>query len=361
MVWDKPVVCAATEDGSRVRLQCVEEGDDCVCIRTGFYVKNAEGEERGDHMKKLRSCSGDYGVFYLEQLKRSGCRIVSGIAEAPEGYMRDEKGQLYQVTFDMRRRFYLGARWAPVFDLDGYNLERIGFDFGLRAYTLKSGRHRHRFRVAEGQVSFAPVDFEVLPFGYDSGNRRDKPALWITSLVGTPRRADINLDLGWGFRMLRTRYHPMTSSRYTELENIWLYGSWELYHNSSLANYVRLTLGPGLGELLSGDDSESALVCIYPAGSLEGEFTLGRSGLHHLGFNFTGALRFYFDDLSNMYYTGRGALFYEWVLLAISDQPLSLYLEGSAEYRADIPDALSNVELRGVAGLRFSFWTPVLR
>ena len=362
MDWDKPVVCVNLPDGSRTRLQCTEADGDCVCIRSGFHLLDSTGKQRDEWMKDLKGCSADYQSFYLQQLDRSGCKVVPGIAEAPEGYMRDRKGQLYQVAFDMRRRFYLGARWAPLFQRTGYDLGRVGFDFGLRTYGLKyNPRHRHRFRFFQGQVSLMPVDFEVLPMGYDSSRRREKPALWLTNLVGKPGRADINMDLGWGFKLLNTRFHPMGSSLYTELENLFLYGSWELYHNKSMANYVRLTLGPGLGEVLSQADDESTRVAIYPAGSLEGEFTIGKSGLHHLGFNFTGALRFYFDELEKMYYTGRGTLSYEWVLLAINDQPVSLYLEGSAEYRDDIPDAISNVELRGVAGLRFSFWAPALK
>ena len=282
-------------------------------------------------------------------------------SSAPTGYARDDNCRLFQVTFDLRRRFYMGSRWAPVFDLDGRDYERVGFDFGFRGHVFNDWkRKRYRFRAIEGQLSLEPMDFDILVFGYDLGVDREKPALWITTFFGKPRRHDLDIDLGWGMRLGKISYHPMRSDTYTDIENMALYVSWELWHNSSLANYFRVSIGPALGELVSGKEDEDARFSIYPVAALDGEFVLDKRGLHHIGLHAGGWARAYTDDMSTLHYMGKGSLWYEWVLIAVNDQPVSLYLEGAANYRDDLPDVPSDVEFRGMAGLRFSFWAPPL-
>lgn len=283
-------------------------------------------------------------------------------SNAPEGYMRDENGRLFQVTFDMRKRFYIGSLWAPSFDNNDSDLSRVGFDFGFRTYHYNSYREkRYRFKLLEGNVTMAPVDFDILLFGYDLGINRKEPAFWITTFIGKPRRWDLGADIGWGMRLLRMNYHPLLSDNYIDLENVNFYVSWELHHARKLANYVRFAIGPAYGQLLTGEEGKSARHSIYPKAALEGEFQLGRTGRHHMGFELSGEARPYFDEIRNLYYRGTGRAFYEAVVLAINDQPISLYLEGKAQYREDIPDAPEPWEYRGMAGLRFSFWAPVLK
>ena len=360
---EKPISCVETEEGRELLLQCVEDdGDNCTCLVTGVNILDSSGKETQRRMSKLRGCSQHFHASYPEELEQAGCKMIQAVPDAPEGYARDEKGQIFQVTFDMRRRFYLGSRWSPIFDLDGQYLTRAGFDFGFRTYDNNySDTRRHRVRLIEGDLSFTPVDFDLLTFGYDLGTKRNRPAFWLTSFIGRPRRHDIHLDLGWGMRLLNVRHHPMRSGRYTDLENLAMYASWEMYHARKLANYVRLTVGPGCGEMLTSDENEDARFTVYPTASFDGEFQIGKRGLHHLGFSVAGDVRYYFGGASGIYYAGRGKLFYEWVVLALNDQPLSLFLEGSAEYREDIPDLPSDLEFRGTAGMRFSFWAPVLR
>lgn len=281
---------------------------------------------------------------------------------APDGYMRDKNGRLFQVTFDMRKRFYIGSHWAPVFNQSDMDLQRVGFDFGFRTYNYRSYRNkRHRIKLLEGNVSMAPVDFNILLFGYDLGIDRKEPAVWLTTFIGKPRRWDFGADIGWGMRLLRMDYHPMLSDNYIDLENVNFYVAWELHHAKRLANYVRFAIGPAYGQLLTGKEGESARHSIYPKASLEAEFQVGKTGRHHIGFELTGEARPYFDEIRTIYYRGLGRAFYEAVVLAVNDQPISLYLEGKAQYREDIPDAPEEWEYRGMAGLRFSFWAPVLK
>jgi len=279
---------------------------------------------------------------------------------AREGYALDENGREFQIAFDMGNRFYIGGRWEPLFDNDIKDLSRGGVDFGLRISDYESwDNERHRHRVLEGEVSLAPLDFDILLWRYDMGKRHNEPSLWLTTFIGKPRRIDFNFDLGWGMRMLKADYHPMRSSDYTDLENLWLYPSWEIYHNKNLENYVRFAIGPAVGELLSGAKGVDTRVAVYPQAALESEFVFDDRGLHQMGFAFTGSVRPYFDDPDTLYRVGEGAVWYEWVVLALNDQPISIFAQGTASFREDIPDLPSEVEYRAMVGMRFSFWAPV--
>src|ERR1700679_2424074 len=54
----------------------------------------------------------------------------------------------------------------------------------------------------------------------------------------------------------------------------------------------------------------------------------------------------------------KGQLAYEYVLIAINDQPLSLRIAANGAARDDLLTSTRNVELGGNVGLRFSFWAP---
>jgi len=359
MKWGGPITCIDRGDGKQVRLQCTEEKGKCTCLRSSNRALSEEGEETDRYLEGLMACTEYQDPFFLDQLTTSGCRVVDAMAEAPDGYARDENGRLFQVSFDLSKRVYLGGRWAPLFDLEGNKLHRAGVDFGIRVDDLDySGRKRHRHRVLEGEVSFLPVDFEILLWGYDLGARREEPALWVTTFVGPPTRFDLDLDLGWGFRMLTARYHPMRSESYTELENLSVYLSWEIYHNKPMDSFVRFAIGAACSELMSELEDESTRFSLYPVASLESEFVLDQRGLHRLGLSVSASPRWYMDEVSELYRTGKGTLSYEFILLAINDQPLSFYLEGNAQYRDDIPDAPSGWLFEGLAGLRFNFLAP---
>jgi hypothetical protein len=360
MDYDKPVVCISQPDGKFIRLQCTEEPGSCRCLRSGSNIIGADGKPTDKFMERTNSCSEYKDPAFLDTLAQAGCRVEDAIADAPPGYARDENGRLFQIAFDMGNRFYIGGRWNPVFDQDGKVLGRGGVDFGLRISDdeLWDGK-RHRHRVLEGQVSFAPVDFDILLWRYDLGARRDEPGVWVTTFIGGPRRFDFDLDVGWGMRMLRANYHPLRSENYTDLENLWIYPSVEVYHNKNLANYLRIAVGPACGELLSGDADDDARFSIYPQAAVDAEFGLDDAGLFGLGFSAAGSARAYVDDYDTWYRVAEASAWTEWILLALNDQPIALFLQGTAGYREDIPDAPADLELRAMAGLRFSFWAPV--
>lgn len=353
------MTCIDRGEGKQTRLQCTDEGGKCECLRVGNRVTGPDGKETDRYLEGLMGCTEYRDPFFLEQLAGSGCSLVDAIAEAPPGFARDENGRLFQVSFDLTRRLYLGGHWLAMFDPESQDLSRGGVDFGFRVDDLDySGRKRHRHQLLVGEVSFLPVDFDVLLWGYDLGARRDEPALWVTTFIGPPTRFDFDLDLGWGFRMLTARYHPMRSKSYSELENLSLYVSWELYHNRPMDSFIRFAIGPGCGEMFSEVEKEETRFSVYPMAALESELVLDRRGLNRLAFNVGASPRWYLDDMDALYWTGRGSLSYELILLAINDQPLSLYLEGNAQYRDDIPDAPSDWQFEALAGLRFNFWAP---
>jgi hypothetical protein len=52
---------------------------------------------------------------------------------------------------------------------------------------------------------------------------------------------------------------------------------------------------------------------------------------------------------------------YEWIFLAVNDQPLSLVVDGRAQSRNDVPDLPTKWHFQGTASVRFSLWAPPRR
>ncbi len=368
MTWDDPIECVDDGAGRFMRLQCTQKEGRKVCLTSGRFVLGDDGKESEAYMEDLRSCGKVQPWERLEELKKEGWQFSEALAEAPEGFARDESGRLFQVTFDLRNRFHLGAYWNPLLDSDGEELGRTQFDFGWRAYELGySRKERDNYRGIEGRVALEPLEFSFLAFGYDSNVNSDEPVFWVTTFIGPPTRWDVSARLGWGIRTLKVDYHPMRSKS-VEFENVALYGSWDIAHNSSMANYFRLAAGFAVGQLFNevvGVNSEGAeeasvetRVYLDPLVMLGGEFELDDAGLHHLGLNLAGSARLMFDDFSSALWVAKAALTYEWVVLAVNDQPVSVYVEASGQYREDLPDVPQKYEARGLLGLRFSFWAP---
>lgn len=366
MVWDKPVECIEDGTGQKIRVQCIEEGGTKRCLTSTPFIKDEFGKDTTRTMDDLAYCAKVHPWAHLKELEDAGWRMVPAMAEAPNGFARDESGRTFQVTFDLRRRFHLGAYWNPLYDGDGMDQGRAQFDFGWRIYELGySKRERDNFRTLEGRVALDPLEFTLLLFQYDLNVNAEEPVFWITTFIGPPTRWDISSNLGWGIRTLKVDYHPLRSES-VDFENFAIYLSWDAAHNTTLANYLRIALGFGFGELFNqipnaeGKKETDTRVYLDPLAMISGEFQLDDSGLHHLSLSLSGTSRVMFDDFTDVLWTAKASLSYEWVLLAINDQPLSLYLEASGQYREDLPGVDQKWDARGLVGARFSFWTPPL-
>ncbi len=366
MEWGKPVECIEDGTGQRLRIQCTEEQGRKQCLSSSPFIKDDEGKDTAKQMDDLAYCTKVHPWSKVQELEAEGWKMIPAMAESPNGFARDESGRLFQVTFDLRRRFHMGVGWNPLFDGEEVDQGRAQFDFGWRVYELSySKRERDNFRALEGRVALDPLEFSLLLFQYDLNVNAEEPVFWITSFIGPPTRWDVSSNLGWGIRTVKLDYHPMRSES-VDFENLALYLSWDAAHNTTLSNYLRLAVGLGFGELFNqvlnaeGKKQTDTRVYLDPLAMVSGEFQLDDSGLHHLSLSVSGTSRVMFDDFADVLWTAKAMISYEWVLMAVNDQPLSLYLEASGQYREDLPGVDQKWDARGLVGARFSFWAPPL-
>src|SRR4051812_21479787 len=188
---DRPVQCARDKQGQLWRLQCNEVTKVCL------YAANDELDADGNRIKPLeqaRDCSTE-GAFDRAKLEASGFTMLPGRPDTPYGWMRDERGRVFQVNFDLKRRLYFGAGYTPRKVLENpFESKRTSIDFGLFVMEfLDEGRTptRHRIRLMEGQVHVEPFSAEVTVAHYDMSRRFFNPLLRITTFAGTPQRHDL--------------------------------------------------------------------------------------------------------------------------------------------------------------------------
>jgi hypothetical protein len=284
--------------------------------------------------------------------------VVEAIAEAPPGWYRDARGRVVQVNFDLGRRVYFGGAWAPYYRPDGtgFVAGRARVEFGgVATVASADGRLMHRFHFLEATGWLGPDllndRLEASVLRYETSSHRARAPLWLTTFVGGPRRFDLPLNLGWAaeagrFEALGGR----TFITFAELD-----ATVDLWNSADLDSVLRLRLGPALEY-----DVEGRGAYFRPAVAVEGDFTLDRDGFHHLTLSAVGE-KLFWEPAD----PGRGPspqrlrlkAGYEVILVAINDYPLTLVVDGRAQWRDDVP-RLRGWEFSGNLGLRFSFWAP---
>src|SRR5690606_1057284 len=159
---DQPVHCFTDKKGERWRAQCIDDGGEpgrCVVAR------DAELDEDGAPVRALdraRPCGPGAAPFDLAAARAAGYDIVGGVADAPRGWMRDARGRVFQVTFDLHRRLYAGVSWTPALRRAAgeRDLGRAAFDVGVLEIEGNTGTaqagFRHRLRLVEGVIELAP-------------------------------------------------------------------------------------------------------------------------------------------------------------------------------------------------------------
>src|SRR5438876_655900 len=112
--------------------------------------------------------------------------------------MRDERGRVFQVDFDLHRRLYFGIAYTPMKILENpLESKRTSIDFGLFVVDwLGDETTRHRLRLVQGSVHLQPFSADVTVAHYDMSHRFTDPLLRITTFIGPPARHDLHLDLG---------------------------------------------------------------------------------------------------------------------------------------------------------------------
>lgn len=363
MDHSRPVHCMRDKAGDVWRLQCDHAAKVCL------YAADAELDSRGNRTKPLeraRPCDDDN--FDRAKLEADGYTMVPGRADAPWGWMRDERGRVFQVNFDLRRRMYFGIGYTPQKILDNINdpfqHKRSSADFGLfvmNFLTDEDGKTptMHRIRLLEGNVKVEPFSAEIVVAHYDLSHRFLDPLLRITTFAGEPRRHDLTLDLGLWTEVGGLEIHPTPTGHSTLWKHAAAQLTLDLWQSAKLDSFARIRTGFGLeGQHTDGTGYRSA---ITETTAFELDWIVDPEGFHNLRLELVHELPRYFVPLINDQKLGqrmKARLQYEAIVLAINDQPLTLKLAAGGEKRDDIfgvPDRWAFVM---DAGLRFSLWAP---
>jgi hypothetical protein len=287
-----------------------------------------------------------------------------GRADAPYGWMRDERGRVFQVDFDLKRRLYFGIAYSPQKIVENpLESTRTSIDFGLLvADWLDKGSAptRHRLRLGIGTVHMQPFSADVTLGHYDVSHQFTDPLLRITTFVGRPQRHDLHLDLG-----LWTEAGGLELRR-TDLGNsqLWRHASaqvtLDIWHSDDLESFLRLRTGGGLEG--QHDDINGYRSALTETTALDLDVVMDDAGFHNLRFEIAHEVPRYFTPYTSMagVFVQRmhARLQYEAIVLAINDQPLTLRLAAGGEKRNDVPGLPDQWAFVLDAGLRFSLWAP---
>jgi hypothetical protein len=362
MHGDVPILCAEFPPTERMpsgtyRMQCDEKTRECLV--SPAHELDAEGVETGRELERVRYCGSFIkGPAHAEQ----GYRFVPAVADTPPGWYRDERGRVMQFNFDLHRRVWLGAAWAPLWRSgEEQSTERVRMDFGIRTEVpTDEGQNLHRLAFFDTELFLGPRrQLDATLLRYDFSSDRDRPFLRVTTFFGTPRRHDLDLDMGAWLEVLRMEQLTRGGTEASFLTLGTLHATLDLWHSRDLASYVRVRAGPSLER-----DRTHGFLTLVPGAVLEGDLTLDEDGFHHLRVGLE-AEKMFFDDAveGRPLHPERLRLRagYETILLALNDQPVSLVLDGRGEWRSDLAGVPAAWEWSAQAGLRFSLWAPARR
>ncbi len=360
MDHDRAVQCARDQDGKVWRIQCNEATKVCL------YAANDELGSTGERAKPLeraRHCAIEDG-FDRDKLEASGYRMFPGRVDAPYGWMRDDRGRVFQTNFDLRKRLYFGVAYTPQWILDNpLESTRTSIDFGLFSFDhLVQGETptRHRIRLLEGVVHVEPFSAEVTVAHYDVSRRFLDPLLRITTFVGRPQRHDVKLNLGLWTEVGGLEIHPTPAAGQS---TIWKHATAQvtvdLWQSKNLDSFARLRTGIALeGQHTDGTGYRTA---VTPGSALEVDMVIDKAGFQNLRFELAHEAPRYFVPLQNSQNFAqrlRAKLQYEAIVLAINDQPLTFKFAAGGEKRDDIVGVPDQWAFVLDAGLRFSLWAP---
>lgn len=369
MEWGKRTYCL--EDGPQrkpIRAQCDDKTKICpyssACQRLGTGKRCVE-LERVQHCMYPPSPRKGPDLRTRQAWEQAGFTFVQAIAESPPGWMRDERGRVFQVNFDLHRRVYIGARWPySLGPGGGQQLGRVGLETGMRAEWLTSSlRTRLRLIAFESEVMLNPLSLKATLVRMDSSHESATPFLRLTTFWPRPKRHDMYLNLGWAFEAAAVEHAPRTSIDETVIRIAGGGVTLDLWHDTDLSSYVRLRTGVAFDYYTSAAAGVRDRTAVVPMIYGEGDITFDRNGMHHLTFQTGWESPLVFLEgvdgvpigLVNRF---NNEVAYEVILLAINDQPLTLRAAVGGGYRDDLAGAPAGWELTAGVGLRVSFWAP---
>jgi hypothetical protein len=292
----------------------------------------------------------------------------------PWGFYRDKRRRVMQVSFDLTRRAYLGAAYAPRL-LPGGAVEAgaAAFEFGAQYELLSAdGLTRYRWHFMEDEARVHSFGLDVTAARFDLSHRYTAPLVRITTFFGTPERHDFWLNVGMFSEVGHLERAPLGIEGEQVLTLGTVQATLDLWQSADMRSYLRLRAGPGAEMRFGPWGAEARYVGYVPQAAVEGDFFLDPRAFHELSFRVRGDL---LRSVSLDSHTLPGGSWlvdaeaaYEWILVALNDQPVTLRLAGGARVRDDAtasgaPPATATSpgwEWRGTVGFRSSFFSPPL-
>ncbi len=355
--------CFERAIGGRWRAQCDANGKRCL------VAPDAELSAEGLAVAGLERVPACVTPGWREDdLAGQGYAIVPALAEAPAGWIRDERQRVMQVSFDLNRRFWLGAGWGAG-GLPGSGAGEatagIRWDYPFR---LLGAPALARMRFLETYAAFDGDYAEATAFAVDASRAYPSPLIRITTFVGKPRRFDPPLYVGLWAEVARLETFRTETGWFDRTGVASAAVTLDLWRSRDLASFVRLRAGAGYesAEQLDG-------AAWVPHGAVDLQLGIDRDGFH--GVRFTALAERLLTTGTGDYQPkdaavprlpdGRTRLTakaeYEVILLAVNDQPVTAVLDARVQKRNDVPGLPTGWEAQGTASLRFSFWAPAPR
>ena len=366
--YNEPITCAYREGSNIVlHLQCDHEKKECLVAEEAVFRTrpNSEGGDKDNPEliptdgipEQTRGC---YHVVQQEEfamLEERGYKLIPALLEIPHGYKRDERGRAFQTHFDLRSRLLLGVYYMGAVDGNDYGQTLAIETKSSYEHIGHSKKRRHRFSFIEGEFVLSPIRARALLFDYNYGRVGDEPLFYLTNLIGEPSRTDVYMRIGKGITLGRLDYQSYANAQdQTMLDMVAGRLQWEILQGFGLEDYFMVSTASGFGTRRIGND-DAGSVYFYPELGFKAIWLRSPRGLFQLATE--GRVRYAFEpDIGSAWQMATASASAEWVMLAISDQPISLYARPEARF-VNIPsDNLQQGDLRFMAGIRFNFFAP---
>jgi len=358
--WDQEVICGqfAPVPGVHTgtfRLQCDPARKECLAAPG--RVLDSEGAETEDELGRVHPCTArqDWPARMAE-----GYRFFPAVAEVQPGWIRDERGRAMQYNFDLNRRAWLGALYAPIASQLDPAHHRLRADLGVEVEVPSDDHHTlYRWHLLEGEIYLGAPTYDATLVRFDWSEARSHPLFFITTFVGKPQRHDVNVDVGAWFEAVHLEYLRRSGETESFLTLGTAAGTLDLWHSKDLASFVRLRAGVGAEYDTFRNDTS-----LKPLAAVEGDLTLDADGFHHVRFQAEGEKLYLSKAVPGRSVNPerlRLSAGYEVIIFAINDQPVTLVLDAKGTYRDDFVSVGPGWEGTVGAGLRFSLWAPARR
>lgn len=365
----KPIYCFTVQTDDRkmrgLRIQFDNESASYLIAEDTLYKESLQDGKLVSTRRRTqqlgRSCAPDSAstLQYVAEAMGEGYTMIPAKLDTAYGYARDELNRTFQTHFDLRSRFGVGVYYVGNLNPGAYS-NTMGLEvFGTYEDWDPYARTRRRTRFLEGRLSLAPFFARATVFETEESEQSEDPLLFIATMVGTPRRFDINLDIHFAGTLGRLDYRTLNGKQYSQLDIAEGRLQWELLRSMDMEDFVLIHAGAGVGTR-RWTDGDSEPLYVYPQVGARGAWTLSPRGLLELQAEANLRWGAEFEGDEAKWTSASSSVGIEWLVLSLSNQPLTLFARHEWEYldlRGTKRDTTTH-SMRWSVGGRVSLFVP---